>query len=222
MDKQSLSARFRSRRDVNLRQFLMNAPRRGEALRVLDLGGRANYWQRVGLDFLRAQKVRVDILNLSVEEQCVLAEGGDVLSYIVGDACALTAADDSYDVCHANSVIEHVGLSREMESFAAEVRRVAPAYYIQSPNFWFPVDPHFWKLPGFHWLPRAARARLLTYLPLAHSGRAPDLAAAYRAADSSNMLGKAQMRYLFPDAELVAERFAGLFAKSYTAIRAGR
>ncbi len=222
MTANSLSDRFRAGRDVRLRELIATAPRRGEELRILDLGGRADYWRWVGLDFLREQKVRIDILNLSVEEQRVQEEGEDVFTYVVGNACALDYGDDSYDLCHANSVIEHVGFAWDMERFAGEARRVAPAIFIQTPNYWFPVDPHFWKLPFIHWLPRPLRARLMLLLPLATVGRAPDLAAAYRFADSSLMLGKAQMRYLFPDARLVAERVLGLFAKSYTAIRLRR
>jgi hypothetical protein len=222
MNASSLSDRFRARRDVKLRELIATLPRGGEVLRVLDLGGRASYWRRVGFDFLRQQKVRVDILNVSIEEQHTLEEGKDLFSYVLGDARALEFADDSYDLCHANSVIEHVGFAWDMERFAHEARRVAPAIFIQTPNFWFPIDPHFWKLPFIHWLPRPLRARLMLWLPLATAGCAPDLAAAYRFADSSLMLSKAQMRYLFPDARLVAERVLGTFAKSYTAIRLRR
>lgn len=215
----SLSERFRAGRDVLLREVIASAPRRGETLRVLDLGGRGVYWRRVGLDFLREHKVAIDILNLSEREHYTAEEGADVFSYVVGDACALPYADASYDLCHANSVIEHVGLWRDMERFAREVRRVAPAYFIQSPNFWFPVDPHYWRLPFQHWLPRPVRARLMEWLPLAHPGRrAADMAEAYTLVDASRMLTRRQMAWLFPDAELRAERLLFL-PKSYTAVR---
>ena len=39
-----------------------------------------------------------------------------------------------------------------MVSFAGEVRRPAPAHFIQTPYFRFPFEPHF-GLPTFHWLP---------------------------------------------------------------------
>lgn len=216
---QRLSDRFRARRDVLLRRVIALAPRQGETLRILDLGGRGVYWRRVGLDFLREQKVTVDILNLTTSEHQAAEEGGDVFSYVVGNACALDYADGSYDLCHANSVIEHVGLWRDMELFAGEVRRVAPAYFVQSPNFWFPVDPHYWRLPFQHWLPRPIRARLMEWLPLAHPGRrAADLAEAFTLVDSSRMLCRRQMAWLFPDAELHAERVLFL-PKSFTAVR---
>jgi hypothetical protein len=195
------------------------APRKGDELRILDVGGRADYWERLGLDFLRNQNARVVILNRSTDELRALQEGSDRLAYAVGDGCALDYPDNSFDLCHSNSVIEHVGQTYDMERFAAETRRVAPSYFVQSPNYWFPVDPHYWLLPGIHWLPRAIRARLLMWLPLATAGRARDFSTALRLADSSRMLGRGQMRCLFSDARLHAERFLLFFVKSFTAIR---
>jgi hypothetical protein len=31
---------------------------------------------------------------------------------------------------------------------------VADRYFVQAPNWWFPVDPHY-LVPGIHWLPAA-------------------------------------------------------------------
>jgi hypothetical protein len=219
MVKQRLSQRFRSRRNVLLRTVIAAAPRKGEELRILDIGGRADYWQRLGLEFLREQNARVVILNRSDEELRIVEEGIGVLAYALGNGCELDYPDDSFDLCHSNSVIEHVGLAADMERFAAETRRVAPSYFVQSPNYWFPVDPHFWLLPGIHWLPRPIRARMLLWFPLGTFGRAADLREAYRLADSSQMVSRSQMRFLFADARMHAERFLLFFVKSITAIR---
>src|SRR3546814_10323990 len=66
----------------------------------------------------------------------------------------------SFDIAHSNSVIEHVITWDNMKNFARETRRVAAWHYVQTPYFWFPVDPHFYKLPFYHWLPRPLRAKL--------------------------------------------------------------
>jgi len=216
--RQQLSNWFRAKRDRLLRQVIAAAPRRGETLQLLDLGGRAYYWRRLGTDFLREHKVHVTLLNLTDLELYAGDEDPTLFTYLVGDACKLDLADNSFDLCHSNSVIEHVGLAWQMEAFAGEVRRIAPSHFVQSPNFWFPIDPHFWRLPLVHWTPRPLRAHLMRWLPLATAGRAPDMISAYRFADSSQMLSKAQMRALFPDSRLHAERFM-LLAKSYTAVR---
>lgn len=219
MDK--LSNWFRGRRDILLRSVITDTKRSTETLRILDLGGRGAYWRRLGLDFLREQKVKIDILNLTDAEMYSIEEGSDVFTYIVGDACKLDMADNSYDLCHANSVVEHVGLWWNMQNFAREVRRIAPNYYIQSPNFWFPIDPHGWQVPMQHWLPAPVRARLMQVVPIGHAGRQPDYSTAWSAVDSTKMLTRAQMRLLFPDAVMHTERLM-LLPKSFTAIRSGK
>ena len=40
------------------------------------------------------------------------------------------------------------------------MRRIASAYWVQTPNFWFPIEPHF-LMPGWQWMPRAVRTELL-------------------------------------------------------------
>jgi hypothetical protein len=121
---------------------------------------------------------------------------------------------------HSNSVIEHVGQWGSMTAFAREARRVAVAHYVQTPNYWFPVDPHFAKLPMQQWLPHPLRARLMMALPLATSGRAKDLDTAYNFVDSSILLTTAQMRLLFPESDIRFERVIGL-KKSIVAVSRG-
>lgn len=215
--KSALSNHFRGKRDGALRALIERAPRAGKGLRILDLGGRADYWQRIGFDWLAEQGAQITLLNVSEGEfsQVDNAPTG-LFTNIIGNACALDFADNSFDLAHANSVIEHVGLWSDMVAFARETRRVATAYYVQTPNFWFPVDPHFWKMPFLHWLPRPTRALLLRSFPLATAGRAQDLGQAYAFTDSNVLLTKGQMRFLFPEAQIHAERLV-LLAKSYTA-----
>ena len=55
---------------------------------------------------------------------------------------------------------------------AAEVRRVAPAYWVQTPNFWFPMEPHF-LVPGWQWLPERTRISILQRRPSARWAAAP-------------------------------------------------
>ena len=74
-----------------------------------------------------------------------------------GDATNLSEfPDGSFDVVFSNSVIEHLQTFGNQEAMAREVRRLAPVFWVQTPNFWFPVEPHF-LTPAWHWLPVAAR-----------------------------------------------------------------
>lgn len=226
-DDRSLSYRFRARRDLRLKEFLLAAKERaarasGGPCRVADLGGAAAYWQRVGFDWLEQHGFAVDCFNLEASELSRDALPAGPVRLFEGNACAMTGhADDSYDIVHSNSVIEHVGGWPQMRDFAREVRRLAPSYYVQTPYFWSPVDPHFFRVPMIHWLPVSLRAKIHLRIGAGWAARAGDLDAAMAQADSNYMLDRSQFRALFPDAELRFERVLG-FPKSMIATRLGR
>ena len=63
---------------------------------------------------------------------------------------------------------------REPVADGAEIRRVASAaYWVQTPNFWFPIEPHF-LVPAWHWLPEDARVAILRRRGVGWAGRCPD------------------------------------------------
>ncbi|WJW75295.1 methyltransferase domain-containing protein [Thiohalobacter sp. IOR34] len=122
--------------------------------------------------------------------------------------------DSFFDIVFCSSVIEHVTLpksevwglyngrefrerarSRQVE-FAAEIRRIGRQYFVQTPNKWFLVESHTW-LPFLGWLPR----RLL--LPLL---KISNRIWVKQSAPDWRLLTKKDMRELFPEAKLVAER----------------
>ncbi len=123
--------------------------------------------------------------------------------FVQADARALPFEDGSFDIAYSSSVVEHLD-PVDRERFAHELRRVAGRYYVQTPNRWFPVEPHV-LLPGFQFLPLAARRRLW---PL---GVSKDPFTDIRLLDSDELRG------LFPDALIFREKFGGL-TKSLVAI----
>jgi ubiquinone/menaquinone biosynthesis C-methylase UbiE len=77
---------------------------------------------------------------------------------IIGDGCNLPLADNSVDFAFSDNVIEHV---REREKFVGELRRVArKGFLLTTPNFWFPLEPHY-RMPFLQFLPQFARRWLL-------------------------------------------------------------
>lgn len=210
----SLSARFRRARAAKVVALIEKTFADRGRCRIADLGGEPTYWNILfDRAFLERNQVHISLFNpqpFTVDDPLFTA--------VVGDACDLHEhPDNSFDLVHSNSVVEHVGDWARMEAFARECRRLAPRYYVQTPYFWFPIEPHF-SAPFFHWRSEQARARRLMKGPLGFSEKAPDIGAAMRDVQHARLLDKAQFRFLYPDARHVDERFVGL-TKSLIAIR---
>jgi hypothetical protein len=87
-----------------------------------------------------------------------------------------------------------------MRAFANETRRLAPAYYAQTPYFWFPLDPHFPRVPLFHWMPVSWRCKLLSRFRIGWAQPTRDMDRAMAMVQSSVLLDRSQFKALFPDA----------------------
>ncbi len=195
-------ARF-ARVEALLRAILRDRP----VARVIDIGGRPGYWHL--LDPALRDRVAVTLLNLPEELEREFPPGPADLDIrmVAGDATAMPEhADGGFDLAHSNSVIEHVGLYSAMARFAAEHRRVGRAYYLQTPNFWFPVEPHY-GVPFFHWLPEPVRIGMHQRLNVGFARRT-DWEDALARVDHTRMISRAMLRRLFPDGRHATERLA--------------
>ena len=120
---------------------------------------------------------------------------------ICADAAeGLPYGDDEFDLVYCSSVIEHVPPSRR-HAFAAEIRRVGRGWFVQTPAYSFPIEPHS-LLPSAHWLPSAVRRR---YWRLGAAGEWEEI----------ELLRRGELEGLFGPAH--AERFAGL-TKSWVCV----
>lgn len=204
--------RFRKKRGVALRaRIAALADRLGRDVVILDIGGRPDYWANVGLDRIgRIELVNVDPAEL---ERTYSGEApADFFHPRLGDACDLSHyPDQSIDLIHANSVIEHVGGWNAMGKMASEMRRVGRAGWMQTPAWEFPVEPHF-RAPFGHWFGKPAQAKALI-LSLERRYRILDRQRRRNAVEKINLLSRGEVRALFPGAELIVERV--VFAKSY-------
>jgi SAM-dependent methyltransferase len=109
--------------------------------------------------------------------------------------------DDAFDLAYSSSVIEHVRRERR-GAFAAELRRVARGWYVQTPARSFPIEPHA-LLPFAHWLPATLRR---PYWRLGATGAWEDIA----------LLGRREVEALFGPAR--RER-VGPLTKSWVCVR---
>ena len=60
--------------------------------------------------------------------------------------------DHEFDIVFSNAVLEHVGSREDQARFITELRRVSGAFFITTPNRWFPFEHHT-GLPFLHYLP---------------------------------------------------------------------
>jgi hypothetical protein len=183
---------------------------------IIDIGGTEAYWNIVPPGFLDANNVHITLVNLPGT--------GDMVSHgrfsiVKADGCDLGQfADFFFDIAHSNSVIEHVGDRSRMIAFADEIRRVAPVLYVQTPYYWFPIEPHA-MMPFFQWLPQKTRVWLITHFALGHLPKGNSKSDAQAIVDGTHLLRRGELRALFPLAKIKTEWFFGL-PKSLTAIGA--
>jgi hypothetical protein len=210
----SLGSRFRRRRIAPLLDMAAEVARRKGHCSILDIGGRRSYWLIVPEAYWQRHAVSVVIANIDG------TRGGGPdgpFSYAYADACSLPYPDKAFDILHSNSVIEHVGGWDRQIAFSREVDRVGIGYFVQTPNYWFPWEPHF-GMPGFQFLPMPLQVSLIMSRRRGWQQQTPTVAAAMRSIESCRLLDARRFAALFPGAELVRERLFGL-TKSLIAVR---
>src|SRR5919204_1141271 len=180
-----VAARARARRHG--RFFSMTGLQPG--MRVVDIG--------CGAIGLRALEPDLDITGVDVTARPQYPG-----PFVQADATKRLPFDDgAFDLAYASSVIEHVEPA-DRPAFAAEIRRVARGWFVQTPAWSFPIEPHA-LLPFAHWLPPAARR---PYWRLGAAGSWEDI----------RLLRRSELERLFGE-PILAERFGGI-VKSWIAL----
>jgi len=124
--------------------------------------------------------------------------------FVTADVTAgLPFADGEFDLAYCSSVIEHIA-PPQRRAFAAELMRVAHGFYVQTPAYSFPIEPHA-LLPAAHWLPPRLRR---PYWRLGVTGDWEEIA----------LLRRDELSTLFAGAPVHAER-VGPLAKSWICVR---
>jgi len=153
---------------------------------LLDIGGAAGYAGEY--DRLRSLFRRVLVVNLDPNNEKALLPN---VEFEVADGCALPYPDESFDWVFSNAVIEHVGDRRKQEAFAREMQRVARVgYFMATPNKHFFLDPHTY-FPFYHLFPVGVQ-RVAIHFSFGHM----------RHWEPLRMLSAAELRQMFPDAEV--------------------
>lgn len=174
---------------------------------IIDIGGTTTIWKLLGY------RSEITLVNSDPGEL------NDRNGYrtIVGDGRDLHFPDRSFDLAFSNSVIEHVGDWADMQRFASELQRVGRSYYCQTPNKWFPIEPHLGTL-FIHWRPSLLNHYFVVrYLTLWGLLNKPSRAQAARSVSEIRLLSRRELGRLFPESRIVTERLF-LLPKSYSAV----
>lgn len=182
-----LAARARARRHAMFAELTGVTPH----TRIVDVG--------CGAAGLRGLAPELDVTGVDVVDRPSYPG-----PFVRADATVRLPFDaGEFDLAYSSSVVEHVAPARR-PAFAAELRRVAPGWWVQTPARSFPLEPHA-LLPFAHWLPVPVRRR---YWSLGASGAWED---------DLRLLRRRELEALF-GGPVLAER-VGPLAKSWIALR---
>ena len=196
----SFALKLRRKRFDLFKKLVLKLPR---PLRILDVGGTEAFWKTMGF----AEEIGVDIVLFN---RVMIPTSYQNFTSIVGDAREMSQfGDGEYDVVFSNSLIEHVGNYYEQKKVADEIVRIGKRYFVQTPNYYFPIEPHF-LFPFFQYLPLGLKTFLLCHFNLGWYKKIKDCQRAAEIARSIRLLKEHELRQLFPKAEIYREKVLGL------------
>ncbi|AKP52537.1 methyltransferase domain-containing protein [Cyclobacterium amurskyense] len=195
----SLGNQFRQKRMIFFKNQLDRIPK---PIKILDIGGYEEFWINAGLT--DRSGIHITILNLESSK----TKHKNLIS-VKGNATNLSAySDNSFDIAFSNSVIEHLYNSDQQLKMAYEIMRVGKYHYVQTPNKYFIIEPHY-LLPYFQFIPKSIRFYILTKTKFSRFKKwSSNEAQQYL--DEILLLSEKDMKELFPSSKLTKEKFMGM------------
>ncbi len=173
-------------------------------IKILDVGGTFEFWARNPPP--PEYQCQITLLNPFPVYDVAVAN----VQLVKGDARNMVEfADQSFDVCFSNSVIEHVGTLYDQMAMAKEVKRVCRGYFIQTPYRFFPFEPHFF-FPLWQFLPIPLRAFIFHHRSMGFMPHHEEYWLNRAEVEQIRLLDRTQLRYLFPEATMRFEKLGPL------------
>lgn len=171
---------------------------------VLDVGGKDFPWSYI------KPSAKITVLNLELPESIINYPG---IEFVAGNALNIPFDPMAFDLVFSNSVIEHVGDYQKQHQFATGMLNAGRQLYCQTPNKWFPIEPHILTL-FIHWFPFAVKRRLVRYFSLWGLIAKPDQKKIDETLQGLTLLSRNEFSALFPGCTIREEKVLGL-AKSF-------
>lgn len=202
-NEKSLSNKLRKRR-FNLFLSLMNSI--SSPVRILDVGGTDDFWKK--MEYSSSPDIEITILNISHNE--FVHKSNNNLLYCIGDGRDMKQFNDrEFDIVFSNSVIEHMENFEDQQKMAMEIQRVGQRYFVQTPNYYFPIEPHF-LFPFYQFYPISIRTFLLQHFNLGWFNKTSNRIEAESIVKSIRLLRKKEIKKLFPNGSIIEEHFWGM------------
>ena len=194
--------------------FLELLPEKNGVYNILDVGGSSDFWKDINTE----KKLNITILNIDKNVHENIKVKNITFSHKVGDCRKMNYfKDKSFDAVFSNSVIEHVGTFEDQKMMATEVIRVSNFYFVQTPNLYFPIEPHY-LFPFFQFFPLFLKVYLVKNFNLGWIKKENNTEDALNTINSIRLLNYKEMNLLFPKSYIYREKFLGL-TKSFFAYR---
>lgn len=207
--KNSINQQFRKKRFEFFIKFVKAVIGNKESFCILDIGGTQAYWESMDF-FTHFPDAQIVLVNLVKE----ISKHPNI-STVIGNATDLKEfSDQSFDIVFSNSVIEHLFSFEQQKKMANEVLRIGKNHFIQTPNYYFPLEPH-WMFPFFQFLPFSIRVFLTKNFSLGHIKKAVNETQAIDLVKEVRLLTLKEMQALFSKSKPYKEKFVG-FVKSLT------
>ncbi len=181
-DSKSITTKIRQE---NFKIFKNLVSSFGSKVKVLDLGGTQEYWEM--MEYTDPNLIEVILINID-EIQVSLPN----FRAIKMNALELDINGFDCDIVFSHSLIEHV----DRERFAQLISDSKKPYFIQTPNKYFPIEPHF-MIPLFQFMPLWLKLFLT---------RNSDIKSEVR---TINLLSKGDLIRLFPNSKIFGGKLLG-------------
>ena len=194
---------FRKKRAKFIKKIISFIYEENNSCKIIDLGGTEEFWNIIDTNFLYENNVQITLINLHP----YVVKNKQIFKIHHMDFFSLNPKDfPKYDLSFSNSVIEHLGNYENQKKFANLHTMIAKYYYCQTPNKYFPIEPHF-MIPFFQHLPKKLQVILMINFKLGNFDKNISKKKALNYLNEIKLLSKKDLLSLFPNANCVTEKF---------------
>jgi len=137
------------------------------------------------------------------------------MKYITGDARDLKRfTNKEFDIVFSHSLLEHLENYKSQKKCASEIQRVGKYFFVQTPNKYFFLEPHY-LLPFFFLIPKRLQAFYVQYMSIKWWKKRGDRNQIQKHIQSIRLLNEKEIYSLFPKGIIYKEQFLGI-TKSLT------